>query len=48
MTRTITLSREDINNPLHPNLFDQICEQLGITHPNTEQLILKIVEVEAA
>ena len=31
--KTITLYREDFNNPLHPDLFDNLLEDLGIaTH----------------
>jgi len=31
--KTITLYREDFNNPLHPNLFNNLLEDLGIeTH----------------
>ena len=26
----ITLSREDICNPLHPFLWEQMCEELGV------------------
>lgn len=27
----ITLSQDDINNPLHPNLWQSICDDLGVT-----------------
>ena len=28
--KTIILAREDINNPNHPFLWEQICEELGL------------------
>jgi len=32
---TITLYKEDIHNPLHPNLWEGVLEDLGIdTHTN--------------
>ncbi len=31
--KTVTLYREDFNNPLHPDIFDHLLEDLGIdTH----------------
>ena len=31
--KNVTLYREDFNNPLHPDLFDHLLEDLGIdTH----------------
>lgn len=26
---TVVLSQDDINNPLHPNMWRELCEQLG-------------------
>lgn len=28
--KTIILAREDINNPIHPYLWEQLCEELGL------------------
>jgi len=28
---TIILNKEDVNNPLHPNLWESFCETLGIS-----------------
>lgn len=33
---TIILNREDVNNPLHPNLFDNWLETLGVNPEATE------------
>tara|TARA_Y100000004_G_scaffold50549_1_gene55734 strand:+ start:473 stop:646 length:174 start_codon:yes stop_codon:yes gene_type:complete len=40
--RTITLSKEDINNPLHPFLWEEICEDLEFDPKETETLDLKV------
>lgn len=29
MQKSLTLAREDINNPLHPFLWQEICQDLG-------------------
>lgn len=29
-TKTIILAREDIQNPLHPFLWEHLCEDLGL------------------
>ena len=29
MQKSLTLAREDINNPLHPFMWQEICEDLG-------------------
>lgn len=28
--KTIILTRDDINNPLHPTMWEQLCEELGL------------------
>jgi len=37
-TRTLMICREDCNNPLHPALWENICENLGLVplHPQGE------------
>lgn len=37
----ITLAREDINNPLHPFLWEQLCERLDVD-PDSDVLELWI------
>ena len=29
----VHLRREDINNPIHPNLWESMCDDLGVTIP---------------
>ena len=36
MNKTIILNREDVNNPLHPNLWDSFLQTLGIDPEATE------------
>lgn len=31
MQKSLTLAREDINNPLYPFLWQEICEELGFS-----------------
>lgn len=35
----VTLNREDINNPLHPFLWRELCEQLDVD-PDSDQIEL--------
>ena len=39
MAKTIILNRNDVNNPLHPHLFDTWLEDLGID-PDAEDITL--------
>lgn len=39
--RTIILNREDVNNPLHPNLFDDFLETLGV-EGDAEEVCLEL------
>ena len=41
---TIHLRREDINNPIHPDLWGYICEQVGC--PDAEELELRVIKAE--
>jgi hypothetical protein len=34
--RTFILNKEDVNNPLHPYLWQSICETFGIDREATE------------
>jgi len=36
MNTTIILNREDVNNPLHPNLWEDFMETLGLDPETTE------------
>ena len=36
MNKTIILNREDVNNPLHPNLWEDFMETLGLSPDTTE------------
>ena len=36
MNTTIILNREDVNNPLHPNLWEDFMDTLGLDHETTE------------
>ena len=43
--RTIILNKEDVNNPLHPNLWDSFLETLGVDKDATE-VCLKISHLD--
>ena len=43
--RTIILNREDVNNPLHPNLFDSSLDTLGVDGDATE-VCLRLFELD--
>ena len=43
MRKIIIINREDVNNPLHPNLFDQWLEELGIKANSTDSVQITIV-----
>jgi len=43
--RTIILNREDVNNPLHPNLFDNWLETLNID-PEAEEVCLQLSSLD--
>jgi len=47
MAQIITINREDINNPLHPHMFDHICEDLGFDPKTTDQLCLYVQHAES-
>ncbi len=34
--KSLTLAREDINNPLHPFMWQEICEDLGFDGGNRD------------
>lgn len=36
VNRTIIINRDDINNPLHPNLWESFCDTLGISTDSDE------------
>jgi len=38
---TIIMNREDVNNPLHPNLYDYWLETLGIS-PESNEVCLQL------
>lgn len=40
----ISLHREDINNPLHPNLWADLCNDLGFDPEATNAVDLKVVK----
>ena len=42
---TIIMNKEDVNNPLHPHLFDRWLETLGVDPEATEVcLILSVLD----
>jgi len=41
MNTTIILNREDVNNPLHPNLWEDFMDTLGLDHETTEVCLEK-------
>jgi len=43
--RTIILNREDVNNPLHPNLFDSFLDTLGVD-PNATEVCLDLSKLD--
>lgn len=44
--RFISLSREDINNPLHPNFWADLCNDLDLNPETTDSVDLKVVKVK--
>ena len=44
--RFISLSREDVNNPLHPNLWGHLCGDLDLDPETTNAIDLKVVRVK--
>ena len=44
--KTIFLAREDLQNPLHPFLFDQLVEELGL-HPDTDMIELRVASAKS-
>ena len=44
--KTIILSREDVNNPLYPNLFDSFLDTLGIKDKSVDEIYLQLSEVD--
>ena len=44
--RIISLSREDKNNPLHPNLWADLCSDLDLNPETTDSFDLKVVKVK--
>ena len=44
--RIISLSREDINNPLHTNLWADLCSDLDLNPETTDSFDLKVVKVK--
>ena len=42
----ISLHREDINNPLHPNLWGHLCDDLDLDPKTTNAIDLKVVKVK--
>lgn len=46
MTTTIILNKEDINNPLHPNMWEELCESLRVPR-DSEQIEIKVSAVKA-
>lgn len=44
-TRTVTIYREDINNPLHDRLFDELCEDLDLDPKTTDELHMVVSSV---
>jgi len=46
--KTIIIDREDICNPIHPLLFDQMCEDLGLDPKTTDQITLTVAKAEAS
>lgn len=44
---TIIVTREDINNPLHPTMFDQLCEDLGLDPKTTDAIEITVAKAMA-
>tara|TARA_R100000808_G_scaffold14721_1_gene34580 strand:+ start:624 stop:836 length:213 start_codon:yes stop_codon:yes gene_type:complete len=44
--QTVTIAREDFNNPLHPNLYDDLCNQFGLNPVTTDCICLKVIEAK--
>ena len=40
--KLVILHREDFNNPLHPFLFDEICEEFGFEPATTNSIDLEV------
>jgi len=43
--RTIILNREDVNNPLHPNLFNYFLTTLGVD-PQADEVCLELSSID--
>jgi len=43
----IIIDRDDVNNPLHPTLFDQWCEQLGLDPETTDSIEITVAKAES-
>jgi hypothetical protein len=41
MAKTAILYREDLNNPLHPNLWEDVLEALGVD-PEAEEIDVQL------
>jgi len=42
--QTIILDRDDFNSPLHPFLFNELCEQFGLDYRTTNSLELTVAK----
>ena len=44
--RFISVHRDDVNNPLHPNLWADLCVDLDLNPETTNAVDLKVVKVK--
>ncbi len=44
--KTIILDRNDIRTELHPFMFDEICEELGIDPKSTDIIELTVADAK--
>ena len=42
---TIYLDRTDVNSPLHPFLWEQLCEELNIS-PEADTIAIRVAKAE--
>ena len=46
--KLVILHREDFNNPLHPFLFDEICEEFGLESSTTDSIDLEVLKANVS
>jgi len=45
VNRTFILNKEDINNPLHPNLWESLLEMIGVV-PGATEVCIELLKLD--